>query len=180
MRNLFDYNKGIIPFILCPLGEAMVDIDTLIKENRTNHYKLLTIVGNNKAKINSLIIYLKERNWAAYDVEKIVLELIETIPEDKIKLRIGTELKKWIKNTEDNVILYNANILYSPEMDKIGPFSAFKYNMRGKKEGILFMDGKIRGDVVVYSIPGRPDYHERELSDVLSIELEKVDLPEVK
>lgn len=157
----------------------MVDIDTLIKENRTNHYKLLTIVGNNKAKINSLIIYLKEKNWAAYDVEKIVLELVEAIPDDKIKLRIGTELKKWIKNTEDNVILYNANILYSPEMDKIGPFSAFKYNMRGKKEGILFMNGKIRGDLVVYSTPDRPDYHERELSDVLSIELEKVDLPEV-
>jgi len=157
----------------------MVSIDILIEENRTNHYKLLTIVGNNTAKINSLIIYLKEKGWTAYDVEKVVLELVENISGDKIRLRIGSELKKWIKTTEDRIVLYNANILYSPQMDKIGPFSAFKYSMRGDKEGILFMDGKIRGNVVVYSTPDRPDYHERELSDVLSIELEDVDLPEV-
>jgi hypothetical protein len=63
-------------------------------------------------------------------------------------------------------------------MDKIGPFSAFKYLMRGDKEGILFMDAKLRGNVAIYSTPDRPDYNERELSDVLFIELDKVELPE--
>jgi len=155
----------------------VTSIDQLIEENRTNHYKILTIIGNNQVKISNLIEYLRKKGWVVYDVEKIIFELVNKIPPDKVKLRIGAEIKKWIKNTEDRIVLYNANILYSEEMDKIGPFSAFKYSMRGNKEGILFMDGKLRGNVIVYSTPDRPDYHERELSDVLYRELDKVEVP---
>ncbi len=74
----------------------MTDIETLIKENRTNHYKLLTIVGNNKSRIDRLVAYLKSKDWTVYDVEEKVLEITENMPADKIRLRIGTELKKWI------------------------------------------------------------------------------------
>lgn len=154
------------------------NIETLIKENRTNHYKLLTIVGNNKSRIDGLAAYLKDKGWEVYDVGEKVLEITENIPEDKIRLRIGTELKNWIRTIGDRIVFVNSNILYSAEMDKIGPFSAFKYLMRGDREGILFMDAKLRGNVAIYSTPDRPDYNERELSDVLFIELEKVELPE--
>jgi hypothetical protein len=157
----------------------MTDIETLIKENRTNHYKLLTIVGNNKSRIDGLVAHLKSKDWTVYDVEEKVLKITEDIPADKIRLRIGSELKKWIKNVEDRIVLVNSNILYSEEMDKIGPFSAFKYSMRGDKEGVLFMEAKLRGDVAIYSTPDRPDYNERELSDVLFIELDNVEVPEV-
>jgi len=156
----------------------MTDIDTLIEENRTNHYKLLTIVGNNQSKIEKITDYLKNKDWEIYDVEKKVLEITEDMPENKIRLRIGTELKKWVKSLGKRIVLVNSNILYSEQMDKIGPFSAFKYSMRGDKEGILFLDAKLRGNMAIYSIPGRPDYNERELSDVLFIELDNVEVPE--
>lgn len=156
----------------------MTDIDTLIEENRTNHYKLLTIVGNNRSKIEKITDYLKNKGWEIYDVEKKVLEITEGMPENKIRLRIGTELKKWVKNLGNRIVLVNSNILYSEQMDKIGPFSAFKYCMRGDKEGILFLDAKLKGNVAIYSIPGRPDYNERELSDVLFIELDYVEVLE--
>ncbi len=156
----------------------MADIDTLIKENRTNHLKLLTIVGNNQAKIDNIVDYLRNNGWEMYDVEEKVLEIAKDIPEDKIRLRIGKELRKWVKSLANRIVLVNSNILYSGQMDKIGPFSAFKYCMRNK-EGILFLDAKLRGNVAIYSIPGRPDYNERELSDVLFIELNNVEVPEV-
>ena len=164
--------------MVIPAYKMTTNIETLIKENQTNHYKLLTIVGNNRSRIDRLVVYLKNKDWTVYDVEEKVLEITENMPADKIRLRIGTELKKWIKNVEDRIVLVNSNILYSAEMDKIGPFSAFKYLMRGDKEGILFMDAKLRGNVAIYSTPDRPDYNERELSDVLFIELDKVELPE--
>jgi len=156
----------------------MTDIDTLIEENRTNHYKLLTIVGNNQSRIEKIVGYLENKGWNIYDVEENVLEITKDMPEDKIRLRIGTELKKWIKNLGNRIVFVNSNILYSEQMDKIGPFSAFKYSMRGDKEGILFLDAKLRGNMAIYSIPGRPDYNERELSDVLFIELNNVEVPE--
>lgn len=154
----------------------MPNINTLIEENRTNHYKLLTIVGNNAAKIERLINYLKDSGWAVYDVEEQVLRITDNILREKIKLRIGTELKKWLKQTADKLILMNSNILYSPEMDKIGPFDKFKYAMRGSKEGILFLDARLRGYTAIYSTPDRADYKEIDLSDVLYIELDSVTL----
>ena len=156
----------------------MTDIDTLIKENRTNHLKLLTIVGNNQSKIDNIVDYLKSSGWEIYDVEEKVLDIAKDIPEDKIRLRIGKELRKWVKSLGNRIVLVNSNILYSEQMDKIGPFSAFKYCMRNK-EGILFLDAKLRGNVAIYSIPGRLDYNERELSDVLFIELDNVEVQEV-
>jgi len=157
----------------------MTSIDKLIRENRTNHYKLLTIVGNNKSKIDRIVDYLKNKGWKIYDVEEKILEITEGLPPRKVRLRIGTELKKWVRSLGKYIVLINTNILYSEEMDKIGPFSAFKYSMRGDKEGILFLDAKLKGNMAVYSAPGRPDYNERELSDVLFIELDNVEILEV-
>lgn len=153
-----------------------MDIETLIQENRNNHYKLLTIVGKNKSKEEAIINYLKNMGWVVYDVEDVVLKLSDNIPEDKIRLRIGTSIKKWVKSVENRVVLTNANILYSEEMDKMGPFDSFKYLMRGGREGVLFLNAKIRGNMAIYSIPSRPDYSEREMTDVLYIDIEEVDL----
>lgn len=157
----------------------MRDIDSLIQENRTNYYKLLTILGNNGTKIDKIVKYLQKKDWEIYDVEKEVLELTNNIPVEKIKLRIGTEIKKWVKQLGNRLVLFNSNILYSKEMDKIGPFRAFKYCMRGKKEAVLFMDAKLKGVYAIYSTPDRPDYLKVELSDVLFEEIKNIKLPEV-
>lgn len=154
----------------------MNDINTLIKGNRTNHYKLLTIIGNNQTKIDLIIEYLKKSDWKVYDVEEKVLDIAKQIPNDKLKLRIGTEIKKWVKQLGNHITLINSNILYSNEMDKIGPFRAFKYCMRGEKEGILFLDAKLKGNYAIYSTPNRPDYLKMELSDVLFIDLEEIEV----
>lgn len=154
----------------------MNDINTLIQGNKTNHYKLLTIIGNNQTKIDKIKEYLKKNDWKVYDVEEKVLEIAEQIPNNKLKLRVGTEIKKWVKQLGNHIALINSNILYSNEMDKIGPFRAFKYCMRGEKEGILFLDAKLRGNYAIYSTPDRPDYLKIELSDVLFIDLEEVEV----
>ena len=154
----------------------MNDINTLIQVNKTNHYKLLTIIGNNQTKIDKIKEYLKKNDWKVYDVEEKVLEIAEQIPNNKLKLRVGTEIKKWVKQLGNHIALINSNILYSNEMDKIGPFRAFKYCMRGEKEGILFLDAKLRGNYAIYSTPDRPDYLKIELSDVLFIDVEEVEV----
>lgn len=153
----------------------MRKIEALIQENRTNHYKLLTIIGNNESKVQRIISYLAKKGWVSFDVENVLFQLIEDIPEDKIRLRIGLIIKKWLKEIGNKTIFFNTNILYSPEMNKIGPFSAFKYAMRGEKEGILIIDTRLRGNMAIFSTPDRKDYHEQELKDVLFIKLDDVD-----
>jgi len=153
-------------------------IQDLIRENKTNHYKLLTIVGDDPSKANQIIEYLKNTGWTVYDIEDIVFQIIEGIPEDDIKLSIGLLIKKWVKTVENKIVLINANILYSEDMDQIGPFDAFKYLMRGGKEGVLFLNARLKENIAIYSTPGRPDYSERELTDVIYIALEDVSIQE--
>jgi hypothetical protein len=155
-----------------------MNIQDLIQDNKTNHYKLLTIVGDDPSKVDQLVEYLKNTGWSVYDVEEIVLDLIKDVPEDEIKLSIGLLIKKWVKSVGNRIVLTNANILYSDEMDQIGPFDAFKYLMRGDKEGILFLNARLKENRAIYSKPDRPDYSERELTDVLYVPLEGVTIQE--
>lgn len=156
------------------MNSESLDINTLLDENRTNHYKLLTIVGNNPPKADSILEYLKSNGWEVYDVEEKVFEISDGIPHNKVKLRIGREIKRWIKSLSRKVILINSNILYSEDMGKINPFNAFKYSMRSDREGVLFLDAKLKGNMAIYSTPDRPDYQEFELTDVLFVDMEKV------
>jgi len=71
----------------------LLDINILLDENRTNHYKLLTIVGNDPSKVESILEYLKSNNWQVYDVEEKVFEISDGIPHEKVKFKIGREIK---------------------------------------------------------------------------------------
>ena len=156
------------------LDREEIDIKTLINESRTNHYKLLTIVGNNPSRANLILEYLKKEGWQVHDVEDTIINISEEMPYDKVKLRIGREIKRWVQSLSNHIVLINSNILYSKEMGKINPFNAFKYNMRGNREGVLFLDAKLKSNLAVYSTPDRPDFQEFELSDVLFVDIERV------
>lgn len=159
------------------MDSTLLDLNVLLDENRTNHYKLLTLVGNNHPKTELILEYLKSKDWQVYDVEEKIFEISEGIPHEKIKLRIGREIKRWIRNLDNNIVLINSNILYSEDMGKINPFNAFKYSMRSDREGVLFLDAKLKGNMAIYSTPDRPDYQEFELTDVLFVDINKVRIP---
>lgn len=159
------------------MDSTSLDLNVLLDENRTNHYKLFTLIGNNPPKAESILEYLKSKDWQVYDVEEKIFEISEGIPHEKIKLRIGREIKRWIRNLENNIVLINSNILYSEDMGKINPFNAFKYSMRSNREGVLFLDAKLKGNMAIYSTPDRPDYQEFELTDVLFVDINKVRIP---
>ncbi|ADL12900.1 BREX-3 system P-loop-containing protein BrxF [Acetohalobium arabaticum] len=152
----------------------MVNLDDLIRVSRDNHYKLLTLVGDNPAKVDEITAYLEDKDWEVYDVEENVLDLIEDIPEGKIYLRIGDKIKKWVNTLGDRIVLTNTSILCSPELDKITPLGAFKYLMRGSREAVLFLDARIRDNKAIYSRPGRDDYCEMDLSEVISEQIDNV------
>ena len=150
-----------------------MNLQTLLEQSRTNHYKTLVIVDNNKQQ-DRIINALKELDWAAFDVTDKVLEMIEGIPEGKVKLRIGDLLKKWFTNFPDKVILYNTTILYSPNLGRLNPVGAFKYKSR-TKETILIMEGRVSGDRIQYSDYGKEDYSEMDVSELIHIKMEDID-----
>ncbi len=151
-----------------------MDIHTLIEQNRTNHYKLLVIVDNNKQH-SKLIEKLEKDGWSAYDVTENLLRLLENIPKEKVKLRIGDEIKKWIKSLPDKIILYNTNILYSPELGKLSPIGAFKYKARDK-EIIVILEGHASGNRIQYSTHGRDDYADMDVNELIHARMEDINV----
>jgi PleD family two-component response regulator len=89
-----------------------MQLDALLEQNRTNYYKMLVIVDNNQQH-EKIINALKDKDWTSYDVNENVLRIVEDIPENKVKIRIADEIKKWINLLPEKLILYNTNILYS-------------------------------------------------------------------
>jgi hypothetical protein len=145
-------------------------LDELIKQSRTNHYKMLVIVDNNKQQ-GKIIDTLKSDGWEAYDVTKSIVDISKGIPEAKLKLRIGEEIKKWVKTLPDKVIFYNTNILYSPELGRLSPIGAFKYKSRDR-EIILFVEGHASGNRIRYSTYDREDYAEMDVGELIHIRME--------
>jgi len=149
-----------------------VDLRTLLEQNRANHYKLLVIVDNNRQH-QKIINLLKKDGWVAYDVDENILQIIEDIPKEKIKLRIGDRIKKWVQSLPEKVILYNTNILFSPELGRLNPVGAFKYRARDK-EIIVFVEGHASGNRIQYSTYGRKDHADMDVSELIHVEMEDI------
>ena len=148
-------------------------LDKLLEQNRSNHYKMLVVVDNNKQH-EKIISTLKSKGWGDCDITDNILRLLSDIPEEKRKLRIGTKIKEWFNSVPDHVILFNTNILYSPELGKLNPVGAFKYKARDK-EIILIVEGHISGNKIIYSEYGRPDFSEMDVSELIHIRMEDID-----
>jgi len=148
-------------------------LDKLLEQNRSNHYKMLVVVDNNKQH-EKIVSTLKSKGWGDCDITDNILRLLSDIPEEKRKLRIGTKIKEWFNSVPDHVILFNTNILYSPELGKLNPVGAFKYKARDK-EIILIVEGHISGNKIIYSEYGRPDFTEMDVSELIHIRMEDID-----
>ena len=149
-----------------------MNMQTLVEQNRTNHYKLLVIVDNNRQH-DKIIDLLEKEGWVAYDVTDNLLKMIEDVPPEKVKLRIRDQIKKWIKNLPDKIILYNTSILFSPELGKLNPVGAFKYKARDR-EIIVFVEGHASGNRIQYSTYGRDDHTEMDVSELIHVRLEDI------
>ncbi len=151
-----------------------MNLSELLEQNRTNYYKMLVIVDNNRDP-DKIINVLKEQGWTSYDVTTEVLKMLEEIPEAKRKVRIGVKIKEWFLTLPDKVILHNTSILYSPELGKLNPVGAFKYKSR-TKEIIVFLEGQVSGNRIQYSHYGRDDYNEIDVTDLIHTKMEDIEI----
>ena len=154
----------------------MHNIDSLIEASSKSHLKLLVLVGDNELKKKEIMNYLLNKNWHKYDIEDAVLNLSEDIPNEKIYLRIGRRIKDWAKTLEEKVIFHNANILFSPELRQIKPNHLFSYFMRGNRQGILFLDARLKDDHAIYSTPDKDDFCKMDLNQIVYADINNVSI----
>ena len=151
-----------------------MQLNNYLEQNRTNHYKMLVIVDNNHQH-EKIINALSDQGWSSYDVNENIIKILENIPEEKVKVRIGSKIKEWVNNLPDKVILYNMNILYSPELGKLNPMGAFKYRSRDR-ECVAIVEGSVYGNRIQYSEYGKDDHVEMDVSELIHVKMESLDV----
>ena len=152
-------------------------LSSLLGQSKANRFKLLGIVGKNETKRNSIINVLINAGWTLIDVETELIELKGNHDSDKTisETEINTLLKNWFNAKPDEVILINANILYSDIFCKTSALGAFKYKSRDKHAVIFLEDEKLLGDRISYGNVGDPEYHDRSVSDMVIIPIEDIE-----
>ena len=149
-----------------------MDLAELVRQANTNHYRMLLVLDN-EHQSEAFVQRLEAEGWKGYDVEQAVLAMLEQVPENKVKLRISGEIKKWFLQLPERVVLYNTTILYSPELGRLNPVGAFKYKSR-ENIVIVLAEGRIAGQKLQYSEFNRPDYTEVDVSEIICARLEDI------
>lgn len=149
-----------------------MDLAELVRQANTNHYRMLLVLDN-EHQSEAFVQRLEAEGWTGYDVEEAVLAMLEQVPENKVKLRISGEIKKWFLQLPERVVLYNTTILYSPELGRLNPVGAFKYKSR-ENLVIVLAEGRIAGQKLQYSEFNRPDYTEVDVSEIICARLEDI------
>lgn len=156
----------------------MEKLTDLIEQSSKQHYHTLAIIVDSeidKEKIENTTSFLISLGWEAYNVEEVILNMLDEIPENKIKLRINEEIKKWTYTLNKKSILTNSNILSSDSLGTKGVLPTFKYLFRDEKEAIIFVDAKVRdNNTAYYSEPGKDDYQEYDLSEIIYIDINDI------
>ena len=156
----------------------MEKLSDLIKDSSKQHYHTLAIIVDSeldKEKILETSEFLISLGWEVYDVEEIILSMLDKIPENKVKIRINEEIKKWTYTINKKSVLTNGNILCSSTLGTKGVIPTFKYLFRDEKESIIFVDARLRGnDIAYYSEPGNEDYQEYDLSEIVYVEIKDI------
>ena len=149
-----------------------MDLAELVRQANTNHYRMLLVLDN-EHQSEAFVQRMEAEGWTGYDVEQAVLAMLEQVPENKVKLRITGEIKKWFLQLPERVVLYNTTILYSPELGRLNPVGAFKYKSR-ENLVIVLAEGRIAGQKLQYSEFNRPDYTEVDVSEIICARLEDI------
>ena len=149
-----------------------MDLAELVRQANTNHYRMLLVLDN-EHQSEVFLSKLEAEGWKGYDVEQAVLSMLEQVPENKVKLRISGEIKKWFLQLPERVVLYNTTILYSPELGRLNPVGAFKYKSR-ENLVIVLAEGRLAGQKLQYSEYNRPDYTEVDVSEIICARLEDI------
>lgn len=143
-------------------------IDTFLSLANSLRFKLWAVVGDNQAKKDKVISYLKIQGYTLVDVGAELGSLFAELESvDEPSHDIGQKIKEWFLSKPDQLILTNASILYHKAFTKISPVGAFKYNSRNKSSVLFLEDEKIISNRLSYGQLGSEEYYDKDINDIL-------------
>lgn len=132
----------------------------------TKHYKLIIVNENAVNYVNEC------KKLESSDIKKInVSSILSQLLLDKSIKEKENEawdiLETYLNNLNRNIlILYNVDYMFSPDLCNFDVVNTFKYYSRNGKIVVLFINGKLFNDRLIYSEEGMDDYKNMDVSEV--------------
>lgn len=144
------------------LKKAIGDLQT-----GTKHYKLIVLNQESKDCINEC----KSLDFDGVVKVDITRLLTEELLDGKTKEEKEHETWDFIKSYLDNLnfkilVLHDVDYMFSEELGNLDVISNFKYYSRNGHIIVLFINGKLIDNHIIYSEEGYPDYRSMDVSEV--------------
>lgn len=144
------------------LKKAIGDLQT-----GTKHYKLIVLNQESKDCINECKS-LDFDGVVKVDINRL---LTEELLDGKTKEEKEHETWDFIKSYLDNLnfkilVLHDVDYMFSEELGNLDVISNFKYYSRNGHIIVLFINGKLIDNHIIYSEEGYPDYRSMDVSEV--------------
>lgn len=133
----------------------------------TKHYKLIVLNQESKDCINECKS-LDFDGVVKVDINRL---LTEKLLDGKTKEEKEHETWDFIKSYLDSLdfkilVLHDVNYMFSEELGNLDVISNFKYYSRNGNIIVLFINGKLIGNHLIYSEEGYSDYRSMDVSEV--------------
>lgn len=133
----------------------------------TKHYKLIVLNQESKDCINEC----KSLDFDGVVKVDITRLLTEELLDGKTKEEKEYETWEFIKSYLDNLnfkilVLHDVDYMFSEELGNLDIISNFKYYSRNGHIIVLFINGKLIDNHIIYSEEGYPDYRSMDVSEV--------------
>ena len=144
------------------LKEAIEDLKT-----GTKHYKLLVLNQESKECINECKS-LDFDGVVKIDMTRLLIdELLENKNEEEKEHETWDFIKTYLDNLDFKIlVLYDVDYMFSEELGNLDVISNFKYYSRNGHVIVLFINGKLIDNHLIYSEEGYPDYRSMDVSEV--------------
>lgn len=144
------------------LKKAIEDLQT-----GTKHYKLIVLNQGSKDCINEC----KSLDFDGVVKVDITRLLTEELLDGKTKEEKEHETWDFIKSYLNNLnfkilVLHDVDYMFSEELGNLDVISNFKYYSRNGHIIVLFINGKLIDNHIIYSEEGYPDYRSMDVSEV--------------
>lgn len=144
------------------LKEAIEDLQT-----GTKHYKLIVLNKESKDCINECKS-LDFDGVVKVDINRLLDEkLLDGKTKEEKEHETWDLIKNYLNSLNFNIlVLHNVEYMFSEELGNLDVISNFKYYSRNGHIIVLFVNGKLIDNHLIYSEEGYPDYRSMDVSEV--------------
>lgn len=141
-----------------------MNLEDAIKDMQTGVKRYKVIIVNQKS--NKYLKEIEELKIKTINLDFELSQIVKDLSPEEKSNESWDLLKNYFSNLNDKILaISNIDYIFSPEVGRLNPVHNFNYFSRDHQIFILVLNARRRGNNLIYSNEGMPDYIEMDISE---------------